>query len=516
MFKQLSIELHPEMAASEEQYKKAIARKIGVSPREITGIEILKKSIDARKITPKIIMSVNVWWGEKMPEKEPFKLNLQDVTNKPEVIVVGAGPAGLFAALKLIENGFKPIVLERGKNVSERKVDVASINRNNALNEESNYCFGEGGAGTFSDGKLYTRSKKRGSTQYVLDVLKLHGAEAKIFTEAHPHIGTNNLPRIIVNIRETIVNAGGKIIFNTRVDDLIVENNEILGVITQNGDKINGKAVILATGHSARDIYELLHKKSILLEAKSFAMGVRVEHNQMLIDTNQYNLPERGKYLPAASYSLVTQVENRGVYSFCMCPGGYIVPAATSQNEMVVNGMSPSNRDSVYANSGIVVEIREEDFPDQEKYGVLAGLKFQQYLEKLAFEKGGENVIAPAQTIADFVGKKNTANLPATSYNPGVVNSDMHNWLPEFINKKLRHAFNEFNKKIKGFVSNDAIMLGVESRTSSPVRIPRDKDTLEHVQVANLYPCGEGAGYAGGIVSAAIDGIRCAEMISAK
>lgn len=516
MNKQLSITLRPDVAYFEEQYKKAIARQIGISAKDITGLEILKKSIDARKKTPKIVLNVNVWWGEQAPVKESFNLKLQNVSNKPEIIIVGAGPAGLFAALKLIEEGFCPIIFERGKEVSDRKIDIASISRNMPVNVDSNYCFGEGGAGTFSDGKLYTRSKKRGSAKYVLDVLKLHGADEKILTEAHPHIGTNNLPRIIVNIRKTIIDAGGKFFFNTRIDDFIIENNEIQGVVTQNGDKFTGKAVILATGHSARDIYELLHKKNILLEAKSFAMGVRVEHSQELIDSNQYNLPKRGKYLPAAEYRLVTHVENRGVYSFCMCPGGYIVPAATAENQVVINGMSPSKRDSIYANSGLVVEIREEDFPDKEKYGVLAGLRFQEYLEKLAFENGGENVIAPAQTIADFVGKRTSNKLPETSYNPGVVSSDMHNWLPEFINKRLRLAFNEFNSKIKGFVSSEAIMLGVESRTSSPLRIPRDKETLEHLQIANLYPCAEGAGYAGGIVSAAIDGISCAEKIAEK
>lgn len=513
MHKEITIALQPEVAAKEVLYKKAIAREINVPAKEITAIEILRRSIDARKEDAKIVMKVNVWFGDEMPEKEEFELNFQSVSNSPEVIIIGAGPAGLFAALTLIKKGLRPIIFERGKKVSERKKDVANISRNNPIDQNSNYCFGEGGAGTFSDGKLYTRSKKRGNTKYILDVLKYHGADENILTEAHPHIGTNNLPRIIVEIRKTIISAGGKIHFNTKVTDFIIKNNEIKGVVTQNGDKIEAKAVILATGHSARDIYELLHKKEILLEAKSFAMGVRVEHQQQLIDSVQYNVETRGKFLPAAAYSLATQVRDRGVYSFCMCPGGYIVPAATASKEVVVNGMSPSARNSKFANSGMVVEIRTEDFPQQEKYGVLAGLRFQEYLEKLAFQRGGDNVVAPAQTIADFISNKLSTELPETSYNPGVVSSPMHEWLPKHIAKRLKDGFKVFDRKIKGFITQEAIMLGVESRTSTPVRIPRDKETLEHPQIKNLYPCGEGAGFSGGIVSSAIDGIRCADKI---
>ncbi len=513
MYKEITINLSPEVAANEEYFKNAFANKIEIPKSEITGIEILKRSIDARKKKARIIMRANVWYGGEEPKKDEFKLNLQNVSNKPEVLIIGAGPAGLFAALRLIEKGFKPVIFERGKKVSERKKDVATINRNVELLEESNYCFGEGGAGTFSDGKLYTRSKKRGSTKYILDVLKFHGADENILTEAHPHIGTNNLPGIITEIRKSIISAGGKVFFNSKVVDFIIKDNEIKGIITQNGDKIEGKAVILATGHSARDIYELLHKKEILLEEKSFAMGVRVEHQQQLIDSVQYNVKERGDYLPAAAYSLVTQVRDRGVYSFCMCPGGFIVPAATAKNETVVNGMSPSARNSKFANSGLVVEIRTEDFPNRDKYGVLAGLRFQEYIEQLAYKRGGDNLTAPAQTIADFVTNKLSAKLPETSYNPGTVSSPMHEWLPKHIAKRLKDGFKVFDKKIKGFVSKEAIMLGVESRTSSPVRIPRDKETLQHPQIKNLFPCGEGAGFSGGIVSSAIDGLRCADKI---
>lgn len=513
MPQEISIILNPEVAATEDLFKTAIAKKINQKISEIKHIEVLKRSIDARNKPVKIVMRANVWLNNEKYEPRKFELHLQDVSNKPEVIVVGAGPAGLFAALKLIERGFKPIVIERGQEVGERKKDIAQINRNNGINAESNYCFGEGGAGTFSDGKLYTRSKKRGSTQYILDILKFHGADEKILTEAHPHIGTNKLPGIIENIRKSIISAGGEFYFNTKVSDFIVENQTIKGVVDHNGQKYTGVAVILATGHSARDIYYLLNEKNILLEAKSFAMGVRVEHSQNLIDRVQYKTNNRGKYLPAAEYKLVTQAQGRGVYSFCMCPGGFIVPAATAKNEVVVNGMSPSMRNSKFANSGLVVEIRVEDFPNIKKYGVLSGLKFQEEIEKLAYNHGSQNVVAPAQTIADFVAGKISAKLPETSYNPGVVSSDMHNWLPKNISERLRKGFLDFDKKIKGFVSQDALMLGVESRTSSPVRIPRDNETLEHPQIKKLYPCGEGAGFAGGIVSAAIDGIRCAEKV---
>ncbi len=516
MQKEISLTLSPKTASSEEFYKKDIAKDLKIDIEDISFIEIIKRSIDARKKDVKILLKAKVWYGEHAPLQKEIDFEYQDVSSKKEIIIVGAGPAGLFAALKLIEKGLKPLILERGKSVSERKVDIASINRNQELNPNSNYCFGEGGAGTFSDGKLFTRSKKRGNAERILEILQYHGADKKILTEANPHIGTNNLPRIISNIRETIINAGGEIHFNTIVKDLIIKDYIIKGVITNKGDRLDSEAVILATGHSAEDIYEMLYEKDILLEAKSFAMGVRVEHPQDLIDSVQYHCNTRSKYLPAASYSLVTQVENRGVYSFCMCPGGFIVPAATGKNEIVVNGMSPSKRNSPYANSGIVVEVRIDDFPEYEKYGVLAGLKFRQNLEKTAFLNGGQGVEAPAQILTDFVKGRLSGFLNETSYNPGIISSPLHFWLPEHIGNRLKEGFKVFNKKIKGFLTEEAQVIGVESRTSSPLRIPRDKITLEHPQIKGLYPCGEGAGYAGGIVSSSIDGERCAEMIAEK
>lgn len=512
MQKIINLSLSPKRASDEKYYKHDAAEFLHISEEDITSVEIVRKSIDARKKFIKINLQLQVWWGEPAV-KEKFELNVKDVSGKSEVIIIGAGPAGLFAALKLIEKGFKPLLFERGKDVKERKKDIQVINTNKGLDPNSNYCFGEGGAGTFSDGKLYTRSKKRGDVNRILNILQLHGASNDILSDAHPHIGTNKLPGIIVKIRETIKNAGGEIYFNTRIDDIIIENDTIKGVVTQNGETVFGKAVILATGHSARDIYELLHKKNILLEEKSFAMGLRVEHPQGLIDSIQYSCKIRSDYLPAAAYNLVAQVQGRGVYSFCMCPGGFIVPASTAPDEMVVNGMSPSGRNSKFANSGMVVEIRTEDFPEKEKYGVLAGLKFQENLEKTAFQNGGRGLVAPAQRLHDFVNGKISTSLPETSYFPGVVSSPLHFWLPEYIGKRLQEGFRVFGKKMRGYLTNEAVALGVESRTSSPVRIPRDKETLQHPQIKNLYPCGEGAGYAGGIISAAVDGERCAEKI---
>jgi len=514
MKKEINIKLIPRTASNIELYKKEIAKKLKIAVEDIVEIEVLKRSIDARKKSVQILMRANVWYDGEKPEKKEIEFKPQNVENKEAVVIVGSGPAGLFAALKLIEQGLKPIILERGNAVTERKRDVAKINRNEPINSESNYCFGEGGAGTFSDGKLYTRSKKRGNTKYVLDILELHGADQNILTDAHPHIGTNNLPRIVVAIRETILQAGGEVHFNTKVTDFIIENNKIKGIITEKGDKILGKSVILATGHSARDIYYLLDKKEIKIESKPFAMGVRIEHPQNLIDSAQYSCKVRSEYLPAASYNLVSQVRGRGVYSFCMCPGGFIVPAATGENEIVVNGMSPSRRDSLYANSGIVVEIKPQDFHNKKEYGELAGLKYQEYLENHAYKRGGNGLVAPAQRVTDFINSKHSSSLPKTSYQPGLVSSPLHQWLPNDISRRLQTAFKSFDTKLHGFNTNEAIILGVESRTSSPVRIPRDKDSLQHVQIENLYPCGEGAGYAGGIVSAAIDGIRCAEKIA--
>jgi uncharacterized FAD-dependent dehydrogenase len=482
-----------------------------ISFSEINGIRILKRSIDARKRQVKILMRAEVYIGEEMPV-ENLHPDYPDVSGKEAVIIVGAGPAGLFAALRLIELGFKPVILERGKTVSERKLDIAKINRESIVDPDSNYAFGEGGAGTFSDGKLYTRSKKRGNVQEVLKILRMHGADPDIMVDAHPHIGTNKLPRIIQNIRESILKAGGEIHFNHRVDGLIIENGKILGVRAGN-QSFEGKAVILATGHSARDIYELLHKNDILLEPKSFAMGVRIEHPQHLIDSIQYHCRVRDDYLPAAAYSLVQQVDGRGVYSFCMCPGGFIVPAATAPDEIVVNGMSPSRRDNQFANSGMVVEIRTEDLDAYKEYGVLAGLQFQKEYEQMAYRNGGVGQTAPAQRMLDFVKGRVSNNLPKTSYQPGIISSPMHMWLPEHIGKRLQEGFKIFGKKMPGYLTNEAVIIGVESRTSAPLRIPREKDNLQHPQIRGLYPCGEGAGYAGGIVSAAVDGRRIAEMI---
>jgi uncharacterized FAD-dependent dehydrogenase len=419
----------------------------------------------------------------------------------------------LFAALRLIESGLKPVILERGKEVSARKKDIARINRNGDVDPDSNYAFGEGGAGAFSDGKLFTRSKKRGNHRKALEILHFHGADESILYDAHPHIGTDKLPRIIARIRQTILNAGGEIHFETRVTDLILKNKAIQGVVDQRGNRFEAQAVILATGHSARDIYKVLHADGIRLEAKPFAMGVRVEHPQALIDTMMYHLPERGECLPAASYSLVSQVGGRGVYSFCMCPGGFIVPALTQGGEAVVNGMSASGRNSVYANAGIVTEIRLDDFAHLTgQYGPLAGLRFQEEFEQAAFAHGGGNQVVPAQRMADFTAGRASTDLPATSYHPGAEASEMQRWMPAFIGEALRGGLASFGQKMRGFVTNEAMILGVESRTSSPVRIPRDPATLMHPQICGLYPCAEGAGYAGGIVSAAVDGEHCAEM----
>lgn len=512
MKRELELRLTPQEASDEKYYKPLIAKELNIKQSDITAAFITRRSIDARKKQVIIQVQVDVWIGETPPSQEIAKIEYKNVSNAPEVIVVGAGPAGLFAALKLIELGVKPIILERGKDVSSRKKDLATLNRNLGLDTESNYAFGEGGAGTYSDGKLYTRSTKRGDFRKILEVFVQHGAKSEILIDTHPHIGTDKLPAVIKSMRETIIEAGGVVKFNTRVDNLIIKDNKITGVTTTPGDTIEAQAVILATGHSARDIYRLLHEKNITIEQKTWAMGVRVEHPQELIDQIQYHSSEgRGDYLPAASYSLSAQVEGRGVYSFCMCPGGFIVPAMTAENEMVVNGMSPGKRNSPYANSGIVVEIRPEDIGEYKNQGVLGVLNYQQELERLAFINGGKDVIAPAQGLADFVKGRLSFDLPDVSYVPGVVSSPMHFWLPDAIGQRLRKGFEQFGRQARGFITNDAVVLGVESRTSSPIRIPRDRDTLEHVTISGLYPCGEGAGYAGGIASSAIDGERCAE-----
>jgi uncharacterized protein len=511
----LSIELSPQQASSQENINLLVSKKMGVPLSKLGDIRISRKSIDARKGRVKINIGVKVYEkGEVLTDDYPhFKYS--DVAKNPEVIVVGAGPAGLFAALRLIELGYNPIIIERGKDVSSRKRDVAKLNRNAEFDPESNYAFGEGGAGTFSDGKLYTRSKKRGDISRILRVLHQHGAQDEILYESHPHIGTNVLPRVITKIRNTIESFGGSFIFNARVDELLVETGTVKGVKLQDGSKIYARAVILATGHSARDVYEMFWKQKILLEAKPFAIGVRVEHPQPLIDHIQYHGISRGDYLPAASYKLVHQVDGRGVYSFCMCPGGFIVPAVTSANEIVVNGMSPSLRNSKWANSGIVVEIRLEDVANLSSFGPSAGLRFQRELEKLTFDnKDGKGFTAPAQRLTDFVAAKPSNILPQCSYQPGITPSNIHDWLPKTIVSRLQEGFKQFDRKMKGFITGEAVVVALESRTSSPIRIPRDYETLQHTQVKGLFPSGEGAGYSGGIVSSAIDGERSAEAVA--
>lgn len=516
MQKELTIRLSPYEAHSEVIYKKIFSKDLGISISQITKIEILSKSIDARKRDVKIAMRAKIYINEVPEPKSDFNFNFQDISNKPEILIVGAGPAGLFAALRLIELGFKPVIIERGKDVKERRKDIAAINREHIVNPESNYCFGEGGAGTYSDGKLYTRSKKRGNVKRILALLEEHGADKNILVDTHPHIGTNKLPQIIISIRETILNAGGEVLFNSKLTDFILENDRIIGIEINNDQKIFGCAIILATGHSASDIYNLLHVKNITIESKPFAMGVRIEHPQGLIDSIQYHCEVRSEYLPAAAYSLVEQVNGRGVYSFCMCPGGFIVPSATNSGEIVVNGMSPSSRNSIFANSGVIVEIKQQDLEEFEQLGPLSGLKYREKLEKMAWLNSGKGQTAPAQRAVDFVNGRLSADLPETSYQPGIVSSPLHFWLPESISQRLQLGLKMFDKKMYGYLTNEAVILGVESRTSSPVRIPRDKETLEHVRIKGLYPAGEGAGYAGGIVSSAIDGERCAEQIAKK
>lgn len=514
MQKTINIILTPEQASKENVYKPLVAKELKINKSKISLIRVINRSIDARSRNIKVNLRLFVVFDEPAPKEEEIIFRYQDVKYKTEIIIIGAGPAGLFAALRLIELGYKPIIFERGKQVSDRKKDIALLYKEQEINPDSNYCFGEGGAGTFSDGKLFTRSKKRGDTQKILEVLKFHGANENILIDSHPHIGTDKLPNIIENIRETIINAGGEIHFNSRVTDFIINDAQIKGVEINNNLKITAQAVILATGHSARDIYELLHKRNIQLQAKPFAMGVRIEHPQSLIDSIQYHCKVRSEYLPAATYNLVRQVNNRGVYSFCMCPGGFIVPASTSPNEMVVNGMSPSARNSKFANSAMVVELRLEDLKEYNKYGELAGLKFQQKVEQLAFNNGGNKLVAPAQRMADFVNNRISASLPETSYIPGIISSPLHFWLPENISKPLQQGFKQFGKRMRNFLTNEAIIIGVESRTSSPVRIPRDNDTFQHPEIKGLFPCGEGAGYSGGIVSSAVDGEKCAEKLA--
>ncbi len=488
------------------------AIQLGRDKKDITAIKTLRKSIDARKAKIIFNYKVRVFIKETPPKTSNYQFNYKDVSQAKPVHIIGFGPAGMWAALRCIELGYKPIVLERGKNVQNRRRDLKAINRDHIVNADSNYCFGEGGAGTYSDGKLYTRSLKRGDVRRIFENLVFHGATDQILIDAHPHIGTNKLPKVVQNIRETILNFGGEIHFETRVTNFVLNNKKIKAIQLQNGNELTVQKVILATGHSARDIFYLLHKKEVAIAAKSFAMGVRVEHPQHIIDGIQYHCSgERHQLLPAASYGLVQQVKDRGVYSFCMCPGGFIVPAATANGEVVVNGMSPSKRNNLYANSGIVVEINAEtDLHKYEKFGPLKALEYQKNLERLAFTSGGRSQVAPAQRLTDFVAGKLSTNLNATSYQPGLKSAPLHSLLPKFIGSRLRKGFEAFGKKMNGYYTQEANIVGVESRTSSPVSIPRNEQ-LAHPQISNLYPCGEGGGYAGGIVSAAMDGERCAE-----
>lgn len=547
MIQEYQLRILPEQAASEQSLKQYISREKGLDIRTIHAVRVLKKSIDARQRTIFVNIKAQVFINEEPAEKEFIETEYHNVEGRPQVIVVGAGPGGLFAALRLIERGLRPIVVERGKNVRDRKLDLARISRDHKVDAESNYSFGEGGAGAYSDGKLYTRSKKRGSVEKILNVFCQHGASTAILSDAHPHIGTDKLPRVIENMRNTILNCGGEVHFQTRMDRLIIENNRVVGIETNNGKTFRGP-VILATGHSARDVYRWLYRNGVQIEAKGLAVGVRLEHPSQLIDQIQYhNKNGRGKYLPAAEYSFVQQVDGRGVYSFCMCPGGFVVPAASGPHQLVVNGMSPSNRGGRWSNSGMVVEIRPEDLlhPDlQVQAGeliegsaeaetealiaesqshsdsagqphVLSMMRFQEKLEQLCWQQGNMRQTAPAQRMMDFTRKKLSYDLPETSYSPGLVSSPLHFWMPKFVGERLSQGFQLFGKSSRGFLTNEAVMIAVETRTSAPVRIVRDAETLQHVTVEGLFPCGEGAGYAGGIVSAGIDGERCADAAAA-
>ena len=516
MIQELQLRVHPRTASSQGEIARHIARHHDIDVNAIQGIRVLKRSIDARQRQVVVNLKVRVYIGEPMTRDYLVPpVEYHPVDGKRQAIVVGMGPAGLFAALRLIKLGVKPIVLERGKNVMERRIDASRIQREGVVNPESNYCFGEGGAGAYSDGKLYTRSKKRGSVDRVLGIFVQHGAREDILIDAHPHIGSDKLPAVIQAIRETILRCGGEVHFETRVTRLIVKGEEVKGVETATAEQFMGP-VVLATGHSARDVYQMLNDSEITLEAKGIAVGVRLEHPQRIIDQIQYHsVLGRGDYLPAAEYNFVTQVDHRGVYSFCMCPGGFVVPAVSELDGLVVNGMSPSNRGSHWANSGMVVELHPEDLPDRfSKYGVLAMMRFQQEMERRAYAEAGNTLVAGAQRMKDFVDGKPSRNIPPSSYLPGVQVSRLDQWLPPFVANRLRKGFQVFGKNARGFLTNDAVVIGVETRTSSPLRIPRDFELLHHVALKGLYPCGEGAGYAGGIVSSAIDGERCAEALA--
>lgn len=543
MVNEYQLRILPEQAASEQSLKTYISREKGLDIRTINAVRVLKKSIDARQRTIYVNVKVQVFINEVPDTQEYTPTEYKNVSGKPQVIVVGAGPGGLFAALRLIELGLRPIVIERGKNVRERKEDLAKISREHKVDPESNYSFGEGGAGAYSDGKLYTRSKKRGNVDKILNVFCQHGASTSILIDAHPHIGTDKLPRVIENMRNTILECGGEVHFKTRMDAIIIEKNKVVGIETNDGRTFRGP-VILATGHSARDVYRWLYANGVKMETKGLAVGVRLEHPSMLIDQIQYhNKNGRGKYLPAAEYSFVQQVDGRGVYSFCMCPGGFVVPAASGPHQLVVNGMSPSNRGTKWSNSGMVVEIRPEDLNDPTlqlqaceviegsaeqqteelirktakdgEQSVLAMMQFQEKLEQICWQQANMRQTAPAQRMVDFTRKKLSYDLPVTSYSPGIISSPLHFWMPKFISERLSKGFEMFGRSSRGFLTNDAVMIAVETRTSAPVRIVRDNETLQHVTVEGLFPCGEGAGYAGGIVSAGVDGERCAKAVAA-
>lgn len=529
MQQKIVLKLLPSEAADVNIIKEYIANSAGKKANEITGFHLLKKSIDARGKHIYINLTIQAFINEPFVERALSTVTFHDVSKaRRKVIIVGAGPTGLFAALKLIEEGIQPIILERGKDVRARRRDLAVLNKEGVVDPDSNYCFGEGGAGTYSDGKLYTRSNKRGDINRILSLFVQFGAEEQIVVEAHPHIGTNKLPQIITAMRECITHCGGIFLFDKKVSDFIIEENTINGVITANGDQFEADAVILATGHSARDIFKLLHRKKILIEAKPFALGVRIEHPQSIIDNIQYHCINRGDFLPPASYSLVQQVENKGVFSFCMCPGGIIAPASTTGGELVVNGWSPSKRNNPFANSGMVVTVENKDFEKSEDFKAymkdkemednspLSMMFFQEMVEQKAYMAGGGRFVAPAQRMADFCNDKVSGSLPICSYLPGVNSTDLTGVLPAFIHTSLQEAFKAFGKKMRGYLTNEAVVVATESRTSSPVRIPRNSGTLQHPQIKNLYPCGEGAGYAGGIVSAAMDGERVAIMIATR
>lgn len=513
MNKILKYRLKPEIALDEKNLHSFVSPKI----KDGASWKLLKRSIDARGRKVSVDVEIGLFQDTQDPWSITYQKPERDVSNARKVLIVGAGPAGLFAALRCLELGARPILFERGKDVQERRRDLARINKEHVVNPDSNYCFGEGGAGTYSDGKLYTRSKKRGDVRRILEMLVAHGASEDILIDTHPHIGTNKLPKVIADIRDTIESRGGLIHFNSRVEDFILKNGEIKGIVLANGEKHEGDGVILATGHSARDIFELLEKKKIKIESKPFALGVRVEHPQKLIDSIQYHCDNRGDYLPAAPYALTTQTRlndvQRGVFSFCMCPGGFIVPSATAPGEVVVNGMSPSKRDSKFANSGIVVAIENSDLKEYHKYGNFSALTFQSEIEKRACEITGGQQKAPAQRLTDFLGDQLSQNLPDCSYQPGLQATRLSEVLTEPIYRRLQLGFKDFGKKSRGYVTSEAVVVGVESRTSSPVHIPRNKETWEHIQLKRLFPCGEGAGYAGGIMSAAIDGEKCAEKL---